>query len=85
MKVDDPTDYEYVLVQWPESQVFMDYEWFDSETSLADFDKFGNSAYFIPMKRYLAHIKENYESSAQLPQDTYEGDILAFEQSLFGE
>jgi len=85
MKVDEPTDYEYVLVQWPESQVFMDYEWFHSETSLADFDKFGSSAYFIPMKRYLAHIKENYESNVQLPQDTYDGDIIAFEQYLFGE
>ena len=38
MKIDDPTDYEYVLVQWPESQVLMDYPWFDDETSLADFD-----------------------------------------------
>lgn len=85
MKVDDPTDYEYVLVQWPESQVLMDYEWFDNETSLADFEKFGSSAYFVPMKRYLDLMKEEIESSAQLPQDTYDGDIIAFEQYLFGE
>ena len=72
MKIDDPTDYEYVLVQWPETQVLMDYPWFDSETSLADFDKFGSSAYFIPMKRWL----ELYESdNIQLPQDTYDGGI----------
>lgn len=70
MKIDDPTDYEYVLVQWPESQVLMDYDWFDSETSLADFNKFGNSAYFIPIKRWLElHTNDNL----QLPQDTWDG------------
>jgi len=41
----------YQLVQWPDSQVFMDAEWFDKECSLADFDKFGSSAYFIPADR----------------------------------
>jgi len=41
----------YQLVQWPDSQVFMDAEWFDKECSLADFDKFGSSAYFIPVDR----------------------------------
>lgn len=46
-------DFTYVLVQWPESQVIMDYDWFDSEASLADFDKFGSSAYFIPQARWL--------------------------------
>lgn len=72
MKIDDPTDYEYVLVQWPETQVLMDYFWFDSETSLADFDKFGSSAYFIPKKRWLElHEPDNI----QLPQDTYDGGI----------
>ena len=68
MKIDDPTDYEYVLVQWPETQVLMDYDWFDKETSLADFDKFGNSAYFIPMKRWL---ELHTNDSPQLPQDTW--------------
>lgn len=53
MKIDDPQDYTYVLVQWPETQVLMDYDWFDEEASLADFDKFGSSAYFIPQKRWL--------------------------------
>ena len=70
MQIDDPTDYEYVLVRWPETQVLMDYEWFDAETSLADFDKFGSSAYFIPMKRWL----ELYANDCpQLPQDTWDG------------
>lgn len=49
----DMTDYTYVLVLWPESQVLMDCEWFNGEASLADFDKFGSSAYFIPQKRWM--------------------------------
>lgn len=53
MKIDDTQDYTYVLVQWPETQVLMDYDWFDEEACLADFDKFGSSAYFIPQKRWL--------------------------------
>jgi hypothetical protein len=53
MKIDDPQDYTYVLVQWPETQVLMDHDWFDAEASLADFHKFGSSAYFIPQKRWL--------------------------------
>lgn len=58
MKIDDPTQYDYVLVQWPFSQVLMDYDWFDNETSLASFEKFGSSAYFIPKKRWL-ELSEN--------------------------
>lgn len=57
MKVDYPMGDIYVLVQWPESQVLMDYDWFDHETSLADFDKFGSSAYFVPIDR----LRELYE------------------------
>ena len=53
MKIDDPQVYTYVLVQWPETQVLMDYDWFDAEASLADFHKFGSSAYFIPQNRWL--------------------------------
>jgi hypothetical protein len=55
MKVDNPQDYTYVLVQWSETQELMDQEWFDKEASLADFDKFGNSAYFIPQKKWLEY------------------------------
>ena len=50
--VHDMTDYTYVLVLWPESQELMGFEWFDLEASLADSDKFGSSAYFIPQKRW---------------------------------
>ena len=57
MKIDNPQEMIYVLVQWPETQELMDEEWFDKEASLADFDKFGNSAYFIPQKRWLNHNK----------------------------
>ena len=60
-KIDNMQDYTYVLVQWPETQVLMDYDWFDAETSLADFDKFGNSAYFIPQSRWL-ELHENLKN-----------------------
>lgn len=43
----------YVLIQWPESQELMDEEWFDDETSLADFFKFGSAAYFVPTQRWI--------------------------------
>jgi hypothetical protein len=43
----------YTLVQWPYSQKFMDEEWFDEEASLADYDKHGSSAFFIPTHRTL--------------------------------
>jgi hypothetical protein len=51
--IDDVTDYTYVLVLWPESQELMGFEWFDLEASLADSDKFGSSAYFIPQSRWM--------------------------------
>ena len=45
----------YVLVQWPESQEYMEEEWFDEEAILAlgSEDKTGSSAYFIPIMRVL--------------------------------
>ena len=64
MKVDDPQDYTYVLVQWPESQELMDQEWFDKEASLADFDKFGSAAYFIPKSRLL-ELNENLKNDCE--------------------
>ena len=43
----------YVLVQWPESQEYMDEDWFDEEAVLDVEGKFGSSAYFVPLKRLL--------------------------------
>ena len=45
----------YVLVEWPESQEFMEEEWFNEEAILAlgSEDKTGSSAYFIPIKRII--------------------------------
>lgn len=40
----------YVLVSWPESQEYMEEEWFDEEAVL-HLDE--ASAYFIPLKRTL--------------------------------
>lgn len=45
----------YVLVRWPESQNFMECDWFRDEAILAlgHEDKTGSSAYFIPEERIL--------------------------------
>jgi hypothetical protein len=65
-------NYEYILVEWPDCQEFMYYNWFDNETSLADCDKFGSSAYFIPKNRFLDHIAQN----PKLPQDSYDRGFI---------
>ena len=38
----------YILVQWPESQEYMEEEWFDEEAILSD-----ESSYFIPLNRII--------------------------------
>jgi len=43
----------YILVKWPESQEYMEKDWFDKEAILETESKFGSSAYFIPLKRVL--------------------------------
>lgn len=48
----------YVLVQWPESQEFMEEEWFEKEAILEVEGRFGSGAYFIPAKRLRGEYKE---------------------------
>ena len=44
----------YVLVQWPNSQQYMDEPWFDKEAILAhDMGDISSGAYFIPLKRLI--------------------------------
>ncbi len=43
---------QYILIRWPESQELMDEPWFDEEAVLANDERFGSSAYFIPLIRY---------------------------------
>lgn len=45
----------YCLIQWPESQEYMEEEWFEEEAILAmgGEEKTGSSAYFIPLKRVI--------------------------------
>ena len=43
----------YVIVKWPESQELMEEDWFDEEAVLDVEGKFGDSAYFVPLKRIL--------------------------------
>lgn len=42
----------YILVEWPESQNYMDFDWFVEEAHLANEELAGSSAYFIPHIRY---------------------------------
>lgn len=45
----------YLLIEWPESQEFMDKDWFEEEAILAlgAEEKTGGSAYFIPIRRVI--------------------------------
>jgi len=46
----------YVLVQWPESQNYMEENWFYEEAILYQANKYQehlDSAYFIPLKRRI--------------------------------
>lgn len=45
----------YVLVQWPDSQDFMEEDWFEEEAIFCggSEDKTGDSAYFIPLNRII--------------------------------
>ena len=48
-------DSSYALVQWPESQMLMEEEWFQNEAILAlgSEDVTGSSAYFVPLYRVM--------------------------------
>jgi hypothetical protein len=46
----------YMLIKWPESQLLMDEEWFETECHIADMTRdpeVGSSAYFVPVKRMV--------------------------------
>jgi hypothetical protein len=45
--------YNYVLIEWPESQDFMEEKWFQGEAILANEDQFSSSSYFIPEERII--------------------------------
>lgn len=43
----------YCIVTWPDSQDYMEEDWFKDEAILETEGRFGGSAYFIPIKRIL--------------------------------
>ena len=51
-------DSSYTLVRWPESQMYMEQPWFETEAILAlgSEETTGSSAYFIPVARILETI-----------------------------
>lgn len=52
----DTIDSSYVHVAWPESQEYMEQDWFEEEAVL-DVDAHTGSCYFIPLARVL-NIKD---------------------------
>ena len=45
----------YVLVSWPESQILMEYDWFNECILMNDenyLESIGSSAYFVPFERW---------------------------------
>jgi hypothetical protein len=54
MKIDLVNE-TYVHVSWPESQKFMEEEWFEQEAIL---DPDEGSAYFIPTNLYLEYYEK---------------------------
>lgn len=52
----------YVLVTWPESQLLMEYEWFDECILIneeKEIDLFGPSAYYVPEDLYALFKASN--------------------------
>ena len=48
-------DNTYILVQWPESQILMEEEWFEECILCNDkLEEIGSSAYFVPYDRYIS-------------------------------
>jgi len=45
----------YVLVAWPQSQDYMEFEWFEKEAKL-DTSDFPSSSYLIPINRVLEQL-----------------------------
>jgi hypothetical protein len=45
----------YVLISWPESQILMEYDWFNECILMNDenyLESIGSSAYFVPFERW---------------------------------
>ena len=66
----------YTLVEWPESQLYMEEKWFQEEAILAlgNEEKTGSSAYFIPTTRYFEHNQD--KSGRNLEIENLVQDIL---------
>jgi len=70
----------YTLVMWPESQPYMDEDWFEAEAVLENEGKFGSAAYFIPTK-YIERVYsrdnilrivtdyENWDGAGEVPDE----------------
>ena len=78
----------YILVLWPESQEFMDEEWFEHEAFLADHVSVAGSAYFIPEERiinneYITQRVEELASQFTSTEEEKEEMYKAWEEMDF--
>lgn len=64
----------YVLVNWPDSQEYMEESWFGDEAILAlgSEEKTGSSAYFIPLQRYIETLPVKDRIKHQVIRDFVE-------------
>ena len=46
----------YVLIEWPDSQDYMDKEWFQKEAVLHNDEEVLSASYFIPENRYIESL-----------------------------
>lgn len=61
----------YILIEWPDSQEYMEEEWFEEEAILATPHEDGSlsSAYFIPKNRYDNMTKLSFEDWYDLNEE----------------
>lgn len=50
----------YVYIQWPESQDYMEHDWFKEEAILDNSENATSSSYLIPENRYMEELAKNH-------------------------
>lgn len=58
-------DNQYILIQWPDSQEYMEYDWFEDEAILDVDSKTGDSSYLIPESRYIEILTNSIDTNKE--------------------
>lgn len=53
----------YKLLQWPESQVYMEESWFQDEAILDNSENATSSSYFIPFNRFIEGTIDEFKNT----------------------